>query len=105
MLFFAGPVPPPFPAFVFCSSIAFIGGIAARIAVGALVVYPGPFSFAGGLGLLLTISKISYHFFVPTLGLAFSFGYFKLWVSPLLGSISAPTYRAAYPQGSCNAAC
>ena len=80
MLFFAGPVPPPFPAFMICSSIAFIGGIA--------VFFSGPedagFKLAVAGGLLLTIFKISNNFFVPTLGLA-------------IGYITTPTTLLASP--------
>ena len=79
-LFFAGPVPPPIRAFMFCSSIAFIGGIA--------VFFSGPedagFKLAVAGGLLLTIFKISNNFFVPTLGLA-------------IGYITTPTTLLASP--------
>ena len=79
-LFFAGPVPPPIRAFMFCSSIAFIGGIA--------VFFSGPedagFKLAVAGGLLLTIFKISNNFFVPTLGLA-------------IGYITTPTSLLASP--------
>ena len=68
-LFFAGPVPPPIRAFLLCSVIAFIGGIA--------VYFSGSedtgFKLGVMGGLLLTLFKISNNFFVPTLGLAIGF--------------------------------
>ena len=68
-LFFAGPVPPPIRAFLLCSAIAFIGGIA--------VFFSGAedtgFKLAVAGGLLLTLFKISNNFFVPTLGLAIGY--------------------------------
>ena len=81
VLFFAGRVPPPFPAFVLCSSYAFIGGIAVGVVVYIVLFFeakmgiggpgedisPGPIFgvlwFAGVL--VLTVP-----FFVPTFGLA-----------------------------------
>jgi hypothetical protein len=87
-LFFAGPVPPPIRAFMFCSGIAFIGGIA--------VFFSGPedagFKLAVAGGLLLTIFKISNNFFVPTLGLAI--GYITTPASLLASPLAALKFLA-----------
>ena len=82
MLFFAGRVPPPFPAFVLCSSIAFICGIAAGVFV-CVGVFVSEF-FAPGVGedvsspvadifgvlLFAGLLLLTTPFFVPTFGLA-----------------------------------
>ena len=80
LLFFAGPVPPPAKAFLWCSLIAYIFGIA--------VYFSGPedtaFKVASAGGLLLTLFKTTNNFFVPTLGLA-------------IGMISDPFHLLASP--------
>lgn len=87
-LFFAGPVPPPIRAFMFCSGIAFVGGIA--------VFFSGPedagFKLAVAGGLLLTIFKLSNNFFVPTLGLAI--GYITTPASLLASPLAALKFFA-----------
>lgn len=66
LLFFAGPVPPPPRAFVFCTGLAWVCGCAT-----VLLPFGDPASKAALLaGTLLVLFKLSNNFFVPTLGLA-----------------------------------
>ena len=66
LLFFAGPVPPPKRAFLWCTLLAWVFGI--------VIYFSGPEDAAikAALmgGLLLVFFKTTNNFFVPTLGLA-----------------------------------
>ena len=84
LLFFAGPVPPPGRAFILCTIKAW----ACAYLIFLLPITDAAFKASLTAGALLTLFKLSNHFFVPTVGLAavlLTDPTGKLLSSPLIG--------------------